>query len=79
MKKLILLLAIIAASCVQTNSSGYNTRVHAEYHNYQKYSGKVIQHIRYYNNGSPYHMVITFTDGSTLDIVANKYVLDIQE
>jgi outer membrane lipoprotein-sorting protein len=79
MKKLFLIIYLLLISCVQTNPNNAHQRVHAEYHDYRNYSGKTIKVINYYNNGSPYHMVITFTDGTTLDIVANKYVLDIQE
>ena len=73
------ILCVIIISCVQSNGQNHNERVHAEYATLSKHIGKTIKSITYYNNGTPYHMVILFTDNTTLDIVANKYVLDIQE
>lgn len=75
----IILTLIIILNFNSCNSSGQNNRVHAEYTTYSEYSGKIVKSINYYNDSSPYTMVIIFTDGSILNIYANKYVLDVEK
>ena len=74
-----LIFFLLFVSCGQNSTSNnIHRRVHAEYHNFDQYQGKTVKSMTYYKE-SPYHLFITFTDNTTLDIIANKYVLDVQE
>jgi hypothetical protein len=65
-------------SCTHTNAQEKNPIIHAEHTTYNEYSGKTVKSIIYYNE-SKKTMCITFTDGTALNIIANKYVLDVQK
>lgn len=74
----ILLVMCCFYSCTNGNAEVKNPIIHAEYTTYNEYSGKTVKSIVYYET-SKRTMSITFTDGSVLNIIANKYVLDVQK
>jgi len=74
----ILLVMCCFYSCSDVKLQDKNPIIHAEYTTYNEYSGKTVKSIVYYET-SKRTMAITFTDGSVLNIIANKYVLDVQK
>lgn len=74
----ILLVMCCFYSCTNSNGQEKNPIIHAEYTTYGEYSGKTVKSIIYYETNKR-TMSITFTDGSVLNIIANKYVLDVQK
>ena len=74
----ILLVMYCFYSCGDVKSQDKTPIIHAEYTNYDEYSGKTVKSIIYYET-SKRTMSITFTDSSVLNIIANKYVLDVQK
>ena len=65
-------------SCNNVKPKRQNPILHAEYVTYNEYPGKIVKSIVYYET-SKRTMTITFTDGSVLNIIANKYVLVVQK
>lgn len=77
-KAFFILIVMFCFYCTNSNGQEKNPIIHAEYTTYGEYSGKTVKSIIYYET-SKRTMSITFTDGSVLNIIANKYVLDVQK
>ena len=83
MKKIILLLIIGTASLflnchAPSNCDNGKQCYHADEVSFGQYNGKTIKGIQLDSYVTSQHnLVICFTDGTNLTIVANKYVLDI--
>lgn len=73
-----ILISFCFSSCTNSNVQESNPVIHAEYTTYNEFSQKTVKSIVYYETNKR-TMSITFTDGSILNIIANKYVLDVQK
>jgi hypothetical protein len=81
MKKYILnviLLCVILIACNSSTTVQNNWRTHSEDYNFTQYNGKTIKDIYHASNGGNY-VIIEFTDGTKLQLFANKYVIDVEQ
>lgn len=65
--------------CANEDSRNHRRIIHAEHTTYEEYNGKVIKSIKYFKKSDPYTLEIKFTDGTILNVCANKYVLDVEK
>ena len=79
LKSFLIIFSLIVISCNSNNKcDGGKTTYHAESVEFSNFKGKTVSYIETDSYVTSQHdIVIHFTDGTNLTIVANKYVLDI--
>ena len=75
---LISLVTISSVACQRASSTESNPTHYADEVSYSEYSGKCVKHI-YHHNERRHTVSIVFADGSVLDVIANKYVLNVRK